>query len=143
MNEEEQDGLSVTSVDDAEGGEPVVDEMRQSSVAQERKPQPVHLKTRPIPAIVTLLGGSAVAIDVFIEQFDFKRSLVLILAGLVIFLIIGEVVKILLDHIELPNPDAVDADGNVIQKGKSGENPEEEESQGGSQPEAEASGAEG
>ena len=92
---------------------------------------------------MTLLGGSAVAIDVFIEQFDFKRALVLILAGLVIFLIIGEVVKILLDHIELPNPDAVDADGNVIQKGKSGETPENDEASGESEPDPETSGAEG
>ncbi len=143
MNEEEQDGLNVTSVEDADGGEPVVDETRQTSTPSESKPEPLHLKTKPVPAIVTLLGGSAVAIDVFIEQFDFKRSLVLILAGLVIFLIIGEVVKILLDHIELPNPDAVDADGNVIQKGKSGENPEGEEPSLGSEPEGGASGDEG
>ncbi len=143
MNEEEQDGLSVTSVEGQDGGEPVVDESRQAVSVADRKPEPLHLKTKPIPAIVTLLGGSAVAIDVFIEQFDFKRALVLILAGLVIFLIIGEVVKILLDHIELPNPDAVDADGNVIQKGKSGETPENDEASGESEPGPETSGAEG
>ena len=32
--------------------------------------------------------------------------------------------KLLLDKIELPNPKAVDHDGNVIQKGKSGDSEE-------------------
>jgi len=85
------------------------------------KYEPVHLKTKTIPAIVMLLGGLVVTVDVFIQQLEFKRSLIIILVSLVAFLIVGDIVKILLDRIELPNPEAVDSDGNVIEKGKGAE----------------------
>ncbi|MCR5774991.1 MAG: hypothetical protein K6G42_07900 [Lachnospiraceae bacterium] len=87
----------------------------------EKKPEPLHLKTKPIPAVITLTGGIVITVDVFIQQVEFKRSLVYILVGLVVFFIAGELIKMLLDRIEIPNPDTVGDDGNVIQKGKSGE----------------------
>ena len=94
--------------------------------------EPLHLKTKPVPALVTLIGGLAVTVDVFIQQMDFRKSLIIIFAGFVVFLIAGEAVKVLLDHIELPNPDAESADGSMIEKGKSegDENAEGEEEAG-------------
>lgn len=131
MNEDGQnDGVNVTSLDgtdtgaEGEGRSFIADTSAGTPV--ERKIEPLHLKTRPIPAIVTLLGGGIVAAVVFIQQLEFRKSLLLILASLVVFLISGEIVKVLLDRIELPNPEAVDADGNVIQKGKSGDDSEED-----------------
>ncbi len=128
MNEDGQnDGVNVTSLDgtetDGEGKSFIAEASTGTPV--ERKIEPLHLKTRPIPAMITLLGGGIVAAVVFIQQLEFKKSLLLILVSLVVFLISGEIVKVLLDRIELPNPDAVDADGNVIQKGKSGDDSEE------------------
>ena len=131
MNEDNHvDEVSVTSVDPSDDNQ-LSDETPGSYGGVERKPEPLHLKTKPIPAIVTLLGGSVVEIDVFIQQLDFRKSLVIILASLVVFLVAGEIVKLLLDRIELPNPDAVDADGNVIQKGKSGGDEESDVSENG------------
>lgn len=132
MNEDEQDAqigdVSVTSVEGAEGDGAQVDADRSASAGfYERKPEPKRLKTKPVPAFVMLLGGAVVAVDVFIQQLDLKTSLLLILAGLVIFLIIGQVVRMLLDRIELHDTEAVDADGNVIEKGKSGERAEGED----------------
>ncbi|MBQ4483294.1 MAG: hypothetical protein II966_08710 [Lachnospiraceae bacterium] len=129
MNEDEQEGqggeVNVTSVETSDGGAAQVDaDQSASAEIYERKPEPKRLKTRPIPALVMLFGGSVVAVDVFIQQLDLKTSLLLILAGLVFFIIIGQVVKLLLDRIELQNPEAVNADGSVIEKGKSGERAE-------------------
>ena len=134
MNEDERsDGVSVTSVDDAEGageGKSFIAEGSGQVRDIERKIEPVHLKTKPIPAIVTLLGGGIVTADVFIQQLDFKQSLIIILISLIVFLMAGEFVKLLLDRIELPNPKAVDADGNVIQTGKSGDTDQDVEGTG-------------
>ena len=127
MNEDGSgDGVNVTSLDDAETGGEGRTFLAESSpgTLPERKSEPLRLKTKPVPAIVMLLGGGIVAADVFIQQLEFRKSLIIILVSLVVFLIAGELVKFLLDRIELPDPEAVDADGNVIQKGKSGEDGE-------------------
>ncbi len=132
MNEDDvNDGVNVASVDDTDApgeGRSFIAE-GSAGTPVERKAEPIHLKTRPIPAMITLLGGGIVAADVFLQQLDFKQSLLIILSSLVVFLIAGEIVKVLLDRIELPNPEAVDADGNVIQKGKSGDDDSEEASE--------------
>lgn len=129
MNEDEQEGqagdVNVTSVETSDGGEAQVDaDQSASAEIYEKKPEPKRLKTKPVPALVMLFGGSVVAVDVFIQQLDLKTSLLLILAGLVIFVIIGQIVKLLLDRIELRDPETENVDGNVIEKGKSGERAE-------------------
>ena len=124
MNEDGQtDDVNVTSLDNDDSGEPKVDDnlTPETSSVTEKKLEPLRLKTKPIPAVISLLGGGIVTISVFLQQLEFKHSLVLILLGLFLCLIIGEAAKFLLDRIEIPNPKAVDTDGNVIQKGKSGE----------------------
>ena len=145
MNEDDRaDGVNVTSVDGAESpgeGKAFIAEATPSSeYDKERKAEPIHLKTKPIPAIVTLLGGGIVTADVFLQQLEFRNSLIIILISLIVFLFAGEIVKLLLDRIELPNPEAVDADGNVIQKGKSGDNELNEEGSEGTGIAAENSG---
>ncbi|MBQ9443063.1 MAG: hypothetical protein IJU43_02070 [Lachnospiraceae bacterium] len=127
MNEDGQtDDVNVTSLDTDEGGAPNVDDNQDvvTSSNTEKKLEPVKLKTKPIPAVITLLGGCLVTVSVFLQQLEFKQSLIMILIGLLLCLIIGEMAKLLLDKIELPNPKAVDHDGNVIQKGKSGDSEE-------------------
>ena len=129
MNEDNQvDDVNVSSVEPAEDAENPV-EVISSSGSIEKKPEMLHLKTKPVPAVITLLGGAVAAIDVFIQQMDFKDSLIIILVSLLAFLIVGEIVKLLLDRIEIPNPDTVDDDGNVIEKGKSGTDEESDEDQ--------------
>ena len=132
MNEEDRaDGVNVTSVDGdgspGEGKAFIAEASPSNEYDKERKAEPIHLKTKPVPAVVTLLGGGIVTADVFLQQLEFRKSLIIILISLIVFLFAGEIVKLLLDRIELPNPEAVDADGNVIQKGKSGDNELNEE----------------
>ncbi len=93
----------------------------------ESKPETLHLKTKSVPPVVMLSGGLFVTVGVFLQQLDLKRSLLIILGGLIGFLIVGDIVKLLLDRIEIPNPELMDADGNVIEKGKSEEDDAEGE----------------
>lgn len=92
----------------------------------DEEPKPLHLKTKTVPAIVMLAGGLVAAVCVFVRQTELKTALVIIFVSLLAFLVVGDIIKIFLDRIELLTPDMVDADGNVIEKGKSEEEPGEE-----------------
>jgi hypothetical protein len=97
-----------------------------SKKKKEDEPQPIHLKTKSIPAIVMLAGGLVSAVCVFVRQTELQKALVIIFVSLLAFLVVGDIIKIFLDRIELLTPEMVDADGNVIEKGKSEEEPGEE-----------------
>ena len=98
--------------------------------AEEKKRNaPQHLKTKPLPAIIMLLGGAAVTIDVFVKQFSVLDSLIAVFLSLVIFLIIGDIVKMIFDRVELPNKNAVDKDGEMIEKGQNGQQDQMHEAQ--------------
>ncbi len=88
---------------------------------EEKKNRPVKLKTRPVPAVVTLLGGAVAAIVVCIMHYPIHLSLVIILGSLILFLVLGDVLKMPLDRIELPperdEESEVDEDGEMIEKG--------------------------
>ena len=77
----------------------IEDELR-----QEMQPEIRHLKTKPVPAIVMLLAGLVAAVYTFIQGMDLLRALVIILVTLLIFWIIGGIIKILLDKIEIIIP---------------------------------------
>ena len=99
---------------------------RARELEEEKKRAPVRLKTKPVPAVVTLTGGAAAAIVSFAGHFELRVALIFILICLCIFLVIGDVIKILLDRIELPRPveddsQTVDSEGEMIEKGTSGD----------------------
>ncbi|GEM_PF-975736 len=80
---------------------------------EEKEPEIVHLKTKTVPAIVMLLAGSVAAIDTFIQHYPLKNSLIIILATLLIFLFIGEIIKMLLDRVEVIVPEeTMEEEGN-------------------------------
>ena len=99
---------------------------RAREIEEEKKKAPIKLKTKPVPAVVTLTGGAAAAIVCFAEHFDVRIGLIFILISLCVFLILGDVIKMLLDRIELPRPieeddNAVDSEGEMIEKGSVGD----------------------
>ena len=99
---------------------------RARKIEEEKKNAPIKLKTKPVPAVVTQIGGAAEAIVSFIEHFEIRTALIFTLICLCIFLILGDVIKIMLDRIEIPRPQeededgAVDSEGEMIEKGASG-----------------------
>jgi len=88
---------------------------------EEKKNRPVKLKTRPVPAVITLLGGAVAAIAVCILHYPLHLSLMIILGSLLLFLVLGDVIKISLDRVELPpeieEEEGVGEDGEMIEKG--------------------------
>lgn len=88
---------------------------------EEKKNRPVKLKTRPVPAVVTLIGGATAGIVVFTQQYPLYISLIVVLLSLCAFLVVGDLIKILLDKVELSPPedesDEVSEDGEMIEKG--------------------------
>ncbi len=116
---------------------------RAHEIEEEKKKAPIKLKTKPVPAVVTLIGGAAAAIVSFAQHFEVRIGLIFILISLCVFLILGDVIKIILDRVELPRPIeendvSVDSEGEMIEKGSTGDdetlieegagnNPEDEE----------------
>lgn len=79
-----------------------------------------QLKTRPIPAIIMLLAGLAAAITTYVNRYPVKDALLIILVSMIVFLIIGNIVKMILDRFEMPDENAVDEDGEMVEKAPEG-----------------------
>ena len=86
------------------------------------------MNTRKIPAFVMLLAGSVVTIVTFINHYSLEDMLVVLILTLIGFLIIGVAIKLVFDsfHIEEPDADRVDDDGEVVEKTVIPEGNEEE-----------------
>ncbi|MBR6452431.1 MAG: hypothetical protein IKS87_06970 [Lachnospiraceae bacterium] len=74
------------------------------------------MNTRKIPALIMLLAGSAACIVTYLNHYDLREMLVVLFVVLLIFLVLGLAVKGILDSIHLPGSDAVNVDGEVIEK---------------------------
>ncbi|MCR4909544.1 MAG: hypothetical protein K5985_12005 [Lachnospiraceae bacterium] len=115
--EERADNPEEAQIEEVEGEEEPAEEV----------PEPeIHLKTKTIPALVMLLGGSVTAVSCFVRHFPVIMMLEGILISLVIFLIVGEIIKMLLDRIVIKPPekeeqDEEKSDGEVIEKTAEGE----------------------
>lgn len=74
------------------------------------------MKTKFIPAIVMLLGGAVACIVTFINHYTLQEMLAVLAVALIIFLIIGVIVRLILDSIKLPDDTLVDDEGEVVEK---------------------------
>lgn len=59
------------------------------------------LKTKHIPAIITLVAGFIASVMSLFQRFPLKNSLLFILVTMLVFLVIGNFVKFLLDMIKI------------------------------------------
>ena len=84
------------------------------------------MNTKKIPALVMLLAGAVATIVTYINHYSLEDMLVVLILTLIVFLIIGIAIKLVFDsfHIEEPDEDRVDDDGEVVEKT---EIPEDEE----------------
>ena len=76
------------------------------------------MNTKKIPAFVMLLAGSVAVIVTYINHYSLEDMLVVLILTLIVFLILGIVIKLIFDsfHIEEPDEDRVDDDGEVVEK---------------------------
>ncbi len=103
MNNEDEN--LVDPVDQDKTGPPAgADEYGEDGMPRENDVIPIaedvkHLKTKTIPAIVMLLGGLTTAIMCFYYHMDVNSFLLRVLGALLLFWIIGGIVKTVLDKI--------------------------------------------
>lgn len=83
------------------------------------------MNTKRIPAIIMLIAGAIACIVTYMNHYDLKEMLTTLIWVLLIFLVIGFAVKIILDSFHMPGENAVDNEGEVIEK-QEGETAEEE-----------------
>ena len=95
---------------------------------EEKPPEKIHLKTKPVPAVVMLIGGAATAISCFLRHFPLLKMLFIVFISLVCFWIVGGIIKLLLDRIVIKPPEEEEKpetegegeegtnDGEVIEK---------------------------
>lgn len=76
------------------------------------------MDTKRIPALVMLLAGSVAVIVMTINHYTFEEMLVRLILILIGFLILGVAIKLIFDsfHIEEPDEDRVDDEGEVVEK---------------------------
>jgi len=117
--------VAEENLEELENGEnPEGVEGTEGEALEQEKNTVTHLHTRQIPTIVMLSGGAAAAIFTFIRHDPLLTSLEIIFVSLVIFLVLGDVIKILLDGITIENKEASDNEDKVIERPK-GEGQEE------------------
>lgn len=76
------------------------------------------MNTNRIPALVMLLAGAVAVIVTYINHYSLEDMLVVLILTLIVFLVLGVVIKLIFDsfHIEEPDEDRVDDEGEVVEK---------------------------
>ena len=87
--------------------------LKEDELLEEEAPVIEHLKTKPVPAIIMLLGGSVSAVYTYMQGRELKDALIIIFVTLLVFLILGEIIKFLLDKIEIVVPVEEKGDGDI------------------------------
>lgn len=90
------------------------------------------MNTNKIPALVMLLAGAVAVIVTYINHYSLEDMLVVLILTLIVFLILGVVIKLVFDsfHIEEPDEDRVDDEGEVVEKTELSEENENIEDEG-------------
>lgn len=92
----------------------------------------MFMNTNRIPALVMLLAGAVAVIVTYINHYSLEDMLVVLILTLIVFLIIGVVIKLIFDsfHIEEVDEDRVDDEGEVVEKTDLSDDNEDTEGEG-------------
>ena len=74
------------------------------------------MNTKKIPAMIMLLAGALACIVTYINRYDLNDMLITLIWVLPVFLIIGFIVKKIFDSFQMPDENAVDDEGEVVEK---------------------------
>lgn len=83
------------------------------------------MNTKRIPALIMLIAGAIACIMTYANHYDLKDMLTTLIWVLLVFWLIGLIVKKILNSFHMPGGNAVDNEGEVIEKQE--EEPAEEE----------------
>ena len=83
---------------------------------EQRKAEERAKKRKLIPPFVMLLSGAIVSISMYLWHYPFKDMLIVLLCVLVVFYIMGEIYKWMLDRFEAQIEQARMDEGEVIEK---------------------------
>lgn len=75
-----------------------------------------NMKTKFIPATVMLLGGAVACVVTFFNHYSLNDMLVVLLLTLLVFLVLGVVIRLIFDSFKLPSDTLVDDEGEVVEK---------------------------
>lgn len=88
---------------------------------EEKPPEEIHLKTKPVPAVVMLIGGAATAISCYVREFPLLKMLFVVFISLLCFWIAGCIIKMLLDKIVIQPADEEETEGEEGEEQNDGE----------------------
>lgn len=69
-----------------------------------KEPEFISLKTKTIPCIITLAGGLVAAVSTYVQHYPLRTALLAIFLTMLVFMILGDVMKMLLDRIKIEIP---------------------------------------
>ncbi len=87
------------------------------------------MNTKKIPALIMLLAGAVVCIVTYLNHYNLKDMLTVLFGVLLVFLVIGVIVKKIFDSFRMPDENAVNDEGEVVEKQVESEESEETEKQ--------------
>lgn len=85
------------------------------------------MKTKHIPAMVMLLGGSVACVVSYINHYNLREMLVALMTALLVFLILGVIIRLIFDSFKMPDEDKVNDEGEVVEKQVEGDKESEED----------------
>lgn len=85
------------------------------------------MNTRKVPALVMLLAGAVCCVVTFLNHYSFKQMLLALIVVLLVFLVIGYIIRIILEAFHVneaiieDKAEQVDDEGEVVDKTTEGE----------------------
>ena len=77
------------------------------------------MKTKKIPALIMLMGGSVTCIVTYIDHYNLEDMLIALIISLILFFILGLLIEFLFEKFEIAKEDEVieeEQDGEVVDK---------------------------
>lgn len=128
LDEEKKDGIQLDEKIKDSDNQPDGNAKSKDTKENKKPKEPKRLKTKTVPAVVMLMGTAATAVFTFLRKYSLKDELIAIFVTMIIFLILGNVAKIILDRFELADKEAIAEDGEVIEKKEQSDSSDSKES---------------
>ena len=86
-----------------------------------------RMNTKNVPAIIMLLAGAITSITTYLLHYELQKMMLILLGVLILFYIIGLIVKKIFDSFQLVEEKVVNEEGAMVEKEVAQEEEDEEE----------------